>query len=125
MSFFLKLRHWELFLMLSLPTIMSLMLDIPLKPLVVAAIGLFLIPDNATLTRVEGSGVVSDLAAEPVVEFTTNGVAQGFIEQSNVNAVMEMSHLITVSRAFENLAAAIENNESTLQSAIRTLGETS
>ena len=91
----------------------------------VGAIGLFLIPETANLTRVEGSGVISDRAAEPVIEFTTNGVAQGFIEQSNVNAVMEMSHLITVSRAFESLAAAIENNESTLQSAIRTLGETS
>jgi len=42
MTFFLKLRHWELFLMLALPTIMSLMFDIPLEPLVVAAIGLFM-----------------------------------------------------------------------------------
>ena len=43
MSFFLKLRHWELFLMLSLPTIMSLMFKIPLQPLVVASIGLFML----------------------------------------------------------------------------------
>ncbi len=42
MSFFLKLRHWELFLMLGLPTIMSLMFKIPFKPLVVSAIGLFM-----------------------------------------------------------------------------------
>ena len=42
MSFFLKLRHWELFLMLALPTIMSLMFSIPMKPLVVASIGLFM-----------------------------------------------------------------------------------
>ena len=41
MTFFLKLRHWELFLMLSLPTIMSLMFDIPFKRLVVASIGMF------------------------------------------------------------------------------------
>ncbi len=43
MFFFLKARHWELFLMLSLPTIMSLMFDIPFKPLLVASIGLFLL----------------------------------------------------------------------------------
>ncbi len=42
MTFFLKLRHWELFLMLALPTIMSLMFDLPLEPLVVATIGLFM-----------------------------------------------------------------------------------
>ncbi len=42
MVFFLKLRHWELFLMLALPTIMCLMFDIPFEPLVVASIGLFL-----------------------------------------------------------------------------------
>ena len=43
MSFFLKLRHWELFLMLALPTVMTLMFGIPLKPLVVASIGLFML----------------------------------------------------------------------------------
>ena len=43
MHFFLKLRHWELFLMLVLPTAMTLMFDIPLKPLVVSSIGLFLL----------------------------------------------------------------------------------
>ncbi|NCF35754.1 MAG: hypothetical protein GWP56_05110 [Gammaproteobacteria bacterium] len=43
MTFFLKLRHWELFLMLALPTIMSLMFDLPLEPLVVATIGLFML----------------------------------------------------------------------------------
>jgi hypothetical protein len=41
MCFFLKLRHWELFLMLALPTIMTLMFVIPPEPLVVSTIGLF------------------------------------------------------------------------------------
>ena len=43
MHFFLKVRHWELFLMLALPTALCLMFGIPLKPLVVASIGLFLL----------------------------------------------------------------------------------
>ena len=43
MNFFLKLRHWELFLMLVLPTAMTLTFGIPLKPLVIATIGLFLL----------------------------------------------------------------------------------
>ena len=91
----------------------------------IGAIGMFIIPQEAKLHRFEGSGVVPDRAVEPVAEFTTNGIAQGFIEQSNVNAVMEMTNLIAVTRAFENLAAAVESSESTLQNAIRTLGETS
>jgi hypothetical protein len=43
MNFFLKLKHWELFLMLVLPTAMTLTFGIPLEPLVVATIGLFLL----------------------------------------------------------------------------------
>jgi hypothetical protein len=43
MHFFLTLKHWELFLMLALPTAMTLMFGIPLQPLVVASIGLFML----------------------------------------------------------------------------------
>lgn len=43
MKFFLKLKPWELFLMLALPTIMTLTFGIPLEPLVVASIGLFML----------------------------------------------------------------------------------
>ena len=42
MSFFLKVRHWELFLMLALPTLLCFMFDIPFRPLIVSTIGLFL-----------------------------------------------------------------------------------
>lgn len=41
MSFFLKLRHWELFLMLVLPTALCFLFKIPFEPLIVATIGLF------------------------------------------------------------------------------------
>ena len=43
MFFFLKLRHWELFLALILPTALCLMFKIPFQLLVVATIGLFLL----------------------------------------------------------------------------------
>lgn len=43
MHFFLKLKHWELFLMLLLPTAMTLLSGISLLPLVVASIGLFML----------------------------------------------------------------------------------
>jgi len=43
MHFFLKLKHWELFLMLALPTAASLLFRVPMIPLVVASIGLFML----------------------------------------------------------------------------------
>ena len=42
MPFFLRMKNWELFLMLVLPSAMTLMVGLPLEPLVVATIGLFL-----------------------------------------------------------------------------------
>lgn len=54
-----------------------------------------------------------------------NGVAQGFIEGSNVNPVFEMAKLIMVSRAFESISSATEGSETTLKDAIKTLGATS
>lgn len=88
-------------------------------------IGLFRIPENAVLTRTENSGVIPSAAAEPVVDFTRVGVVQGFVESSNVNPVMEMTHLITVQRSFEALTNSITNTESTYIEGIRTLGATS
>ncbi|MGI9464509.1 MAG: flagellar basal body rod C-terminal domain-containing protein, partial [Aestuariivirgaceae bacterium] len=68
---------------------------------------------------------IPDQPAEPILQFTTVGMVQGYVEQSNVNPVLEMTHLIAVSRAFEGLTAAVDNTDRTMQNAIRTLGETS
>lgn len=91
----------------------------------VGAIGLFKIPENAALRRAENSGVVSDREGVPVIEFTENGVVQGFVEQSNVNSMMEITKLIEVSRAFEGLNSTIEQMERTSAEAIKTLGSNS
>ena len=42
MFYFLKLKHWQLFLMLILPTLLCFMFKVPFEPLVIAAIALFL-----------------------------------------------------------------------------------
>lgn len=88
----------------------------------VGAIGLFKLHENANLRRTENSGVISDQEAVPVIEFTDNGVIQGFIEQSNVNPIMEISRLIEVSRAFESMNSTVEQLERTSLNAIRTIG---
>lgn len=91
----------------------------------VGAIGLFAIEANARLTRHGNSGVVPDRPAEPVLDFTENGVVQGHVEGSNVNPMLELTKLIMVSRTFDSASAMIEKSESALQEAIRSLGQTS
>lgn len=54
-----------------------------------------------------------------------NGVVQGFVEQSNVNAVAEMARLIYVQRAFDGVSATIQSAEGSLKTAIQTLGSSS
>jgi flagellar basal-body rod protein FlgF len=89
------------------------------------AIGLFTIPDEARLTYAGNSGVIPSLPAEPALDFTRYGLVQGFMERSNVNPVLEMTHLIAVQRSFEALTNVISTTESTFAEGIRTLGATS
>ncbi len=88
----------------------------------VGAIGLFHIDDGAKLTRSALGGLIPDKPATPVLDFTSNGVAQGFVENSNVNPVLEMTRLITVSHAFDSVTNMIQSSETSLQDAIKTLG---
>jgi flagellar basal-body rod protein FlgF len=91
----------------------------------VGAVGLFQIDPAAKLSRSNFGGLIPDKPATPVLDFTANGVAQGFVENSNVNPVMEMSRLIMVSRAFDNVSNMIQSSETSLTDAIKTLGGSS
>jgi flagellar basal-body rod protein FlgF len=85
------------------------------------AIGLFLIPGDASLTRHDNSAVISDKPVDPVEDMTANSVRQGYIEGSNVNPIMEMTRLIEAGRAFDQATAAIDQNDQVSQEAIKTL----
>lgn len=89
----------------------------------IGAIGLFAIDPGARLTRAEGSGVIPERPATEVLDFTRNGFLQGFVEEANVNPIMEISRLIAVSRAFEAASSAIELSDAKTEAAIRTLGD--
>ncbi len=91
----------------------------------VGILGLFHLNNNARLSRMGSSGVVSSLPAEPVQDFTSNGVQQGYSEGSNVNPVLEMTKMIALQRNFESAATTIQESESTFMDAIRTLGPSS
>ena len=88
----------------------------------IGAIGIFHLDESAKLKRYNNSGVMSDLPATPELDFSDNGLAQGYIEGSNINPVLEMAKLITVSRAFESISSATQSSEATLKDAIKTLG---
>jgi len=88
----------------------------------VGAIGLYNFDPGADFQRFGNSGIIPAGQPEPVVDRNDVGVAQGFLEDSNVNPVLEMSRLIMVQRAFENVAAAMRSTEQTFGDAIKTLG---
>lgn len=88
----------------------------------VASLGLFTIPDTAKLTRGQNSSVVPDVAAAPVVDFAHTGVVQGFVENSNVNPIKEMTHLIAVQRAFDAVSTTISSVDAAVDAGIRDLG---
>jgi len=88
----------------------------------VGSIGLFRGDLSAGHSRFENSGVIPVLAPEPVVDEFDSGILQGYIEQSNVNPVAEMTRLIMISRAFEYASAAMRDSETSMEQAISTLG---
>jgi len=90
----------------------------------VGAIGLFRIDPSTKLDRFENSGVIPEGAATEILDFSADGVVQGFVEEANVNPILEISRLIEVTRAFEAASASIEGTDNTAQEAIRTLGDT-
>ncbi len=87
-----------------------------------AVLGLFTLPGNARLSRVEGNAFTSSIQGTPIVDSIANGVVQGFVEQSNVNPMMEMTRLIYVQRAFDGISSTMHAAETSLKDAIQILG---
>lgn len=88
----------------------------------VGALGLFNFTPGPNFTRYGNSGILPPGAPEPIVDRIDVGVTQGFVEESNVNPMLELSRLISVQRAFENASALIRNTDQTFGEAVRTLG---
>lgn len=88
----------------------------------IGAIGLHDFQPGENFVRYGNSGIVPDGAPQPIVDRPDIGVAQGFLEESNVNAVNELTRLIQVQRAFENVFALTQDSDQALKKAIETLG---
>ena len=68
--------------------------------------------DNASLKKEGGMLFVNNDLDNIVREGVKTAVHQGFVEQSNVNAISEMSELIKAHRHFENIQKAINTYDS-------------
>lgn len=88
----------------------------------VATLGLFTADISRGFVRYENSGVKMVDNPQPVIDDATIGVAQGYIESSNVNGIAEMTQLIQVNRAFESISSLMRDTEAQMSQAIRTLG---
>lgn len=88
----------------------------------VGQIGLFEADANKGFVRYENSGVIFSEAPQPVVDTAGVGVLQGYVEQSNVNAISQMTQLVQVNRAFEGISSLMKSTEDNFSQAIRTLG---
>jgi flagellar basal-body rod protein FlgF len=88
----------------------------------VGAIGLYNFDPGENFVRYGNSGIVPARTPDPVTDRSDVGIAQGFLEESNVNPVLEMTRLIQVQRAFENTAALMRQTDSSTEDAIKTLG---
>ena len=88
----------------------------------VASLGIFEANIGPDFIRAGNSAIIPSQAPQPVVDRAGAGVVQGFVEQGNVNPIQEMTQLITVSRAFENVTQLMRDSETSMADAIKTLG---
>lgn len=91
----------------------------------VAQLGLFTADVREGFLRYENSGITTVDEPQPVVDNAQISVLQGYIENSNVNGIGEMTQLIQVNRAFESISSLITESERTMSEAVRTLGGSS
>jgi flagellar basal-body rod protein FlgF len=85
-------------------------------------IGLFTADVSKGYLRYDNSGIKTTQAPQPVVDDATVGIMQGYIEQSNVNGISQMTQLIQVSRAFESVSNSMGQSENNMNEALKTLG---
>lgn len=88
----------------------------------IGGIGLFKVDLVKGYARYENSGFVPHAAPAPVEDFAQNGMVQGFTEESNVNPVLEITHLIAVQRAFEAVSSSMEQRDTVMRDTIQALG---
>jgi len=86
-----------------------------------ARVGLVDVEDPTTLVREAGVLFRADAETVPV-EDGAGRVVQGFLEQSNVNAVEEVARMILVQRAYEYGQKLLDQEDDRISQTVSTLG---
>ena len=82
-------------------------------------IGLYQPSDKAALSRLDGVRFQASGALEPV---EGSSILQGFLEESNVNPVQEISRMIEVQRAYEMGQTLLDREDQRIRNVIQTIG---
>jgi flagellar basal-body rod protein FlgF len=82
-------------------------------------VGLFLPADPTDLSRREGSRFTVDGDLDPV---ESSAILQGFVENSNVNAVSEIARMIEIQRAYELGQKFLDKEDERIRGVVQTLG---
>ncbi|WP_424928988.1 flagellar hook-basal body complex protein [Amaricoccus tamworthensis] len=89
----------------------------------VGRVGLFVPEDPTTVQREAGTIYRVDGEVIPV-ETPDGRIVQGFVEQSNVNAITEIARMIEVQRAYERGQKLLEQENERISKTVDTLGKT-
>lgn len=88
----------------------------------IGQVGVFIVEDPSALTPI-GRGMYADPTGGANLEpDETSTIAQGFIEGSNVEAVLEMTRLIDIQRAYEHSVTLMKEESELTKQAIQRLG---
>jgi flagellar basal-body rod protein FlgF len=88
----------------------------------IGTLGLFSIDLSQGYRRYENAAFLGVRTADTVQDFAGNGLVQGYVEESNVNPILEMTRMIEVQRAFEAASASLEQRDSIVRDTIQALG---
>ena len=81
--------------------------------------------DNPQYLQREGDNLLALQEREAGINLERPGILQGYIEESNVNAVKEMVEMINVVRAYESMQKVVQAEDETTQVAIDQVGSVS
>lgn len=90
----------------------------------IGTLGMFTVPDIQSYSRLGGGLFAAPGGAVPA--FTpseTTQVAQGFIEESNVQPVVEMTRMMDIQRSYERAVKLMDEQNNLRQETLRRLGK--
>jgi flagellar basal-body rod protein FlgF len=92
------------------------------KGLVVGKVGVFRFPNRSLLSK-SGDNLYETTPSNAAIPAPDVGVISGAVEKSNVQPVLEITHLIAITRSYERIAQMIASTEDQQKTAVDRLGK--